>query len=93
MQKQDILSLSFDELLSHCLEMGEKKFRVDQLYQWLWQKRVRSFDEMSNLSKQFREQLQHRFYFQTVKVMSFSSLRLLLEKGPSTLSGVKKGSA
>ncbi|MDR2963930.1 MAG: 23S rRNA (adenine(2503)-C(2))-methyltransferase RlmN [Bacteroidales bacterium] len=66
----DILSLSYEELLAQCLEMGEKKFRVEQLYQWLWQKGVRNFDEMLNLSKSFREQLKQRFYFQTVRVDS-----------------------
>jgi len=50
--------------------MGEKKFRVEQLYQWLWQKGVRNFDEMLNLSKSFREQLKAKFYFQTVQVDS-----------------------
>lgn len=64
----DILSLSYNELLEKCLEMGEKKFRVEQLYQWLWQKGVRNFDEMLNLSKNFREQLKATFYFQTVKI-------------------------
>lgn len=66
----DILSLSYDELLKICLEMGEKKFRVEQLYQWLWQKGVRNFDDMLNLSKTFREQLKTAFYFQTVQVDS-----------------------
>ncbi len=50
--------------------MGEKKFRVEQLYQWLWQKGVRNFDEMLNLSKQFREQLKAKFFFQTVQIDS-----------------------
>lgn len=68
MQKQDILSLSYAQLLEICQEFGEKKFRVDQLYQWIWQKRVRNFTDMSNLSKVFREQLQERFFFQTVKI-------------------------
>jgi 23S rRNA (adenine2503-C2)-methyltransferase len=70
MNSIDILSLSYDELLKICTEMGEKKFRVEQLYQWLWQKGVRNFDEMLNLSKNFREQLKERFYFQTVHVDS-----------------------
>ena len=68
MQKQDILSLSFDELCDSLVELGEKKFRASQVYQWLWQKRVRSFDEMSNVSQQLRDQLAERFFFQTVKV-------------------------
>lgn len=73
MQKQDILTLSYNQLLQICQEFGEKKFRVDQLYQWLWQKRIRNFNDMSNLSKQFREQLQNTFFFQTVKVDTIST--------------------
>jgi 23S rRNA (adenine2503-C2)-methyltransferase len=70
MQKQDILSLSFDQLSAICVELGEKKFRITQLYQWLWQKNVRSFDDMSNLSKPFREKLRELFYFQSLKIES-----------------------
>lgn len=73
MQKQDILSLSYNQILELCQEMGEKKFRVDQLYQWIWQKKVRNFNEMSNLSKPFREQLQEKFFFQTVKIDTIRS--------------------
>lgn len=68
MQKRDILSLSFDELVLALEEFGEKKFRATQLYQWIWQKRVRSFDAMTNLSQKLREQLFENFYFQTIKV-------------------------
>lgn len=68
MQKQDLLSLSFDDLCVSLDKMGEKKFRATQLYQWIWQKRVRSFEEMSNLSQNLREQLAEQFFFQTVKI-------------------------
>ncbi|MGN0073436.1 MAG: 23S rRNA (adenine(2503)-C(2))-methyltransferase RlmN [Coriobacteriales bacterium] len=37
--------------------LGQPKFRVKQLEQWLWQKGVASFDEMTNLSKDLRAQL------------------------------------
>lgn len=70
MQKQDILSLSFESLLTELTELGEKKFRVTQLWQWIWQKRVRSFDEMSNLSQKLREQLSEKYFFQTVKIVT-----------------------
>ncbi len=69
MQKQDILTLSFEELCNTLAELGEKKFRATQLYQWMWQKRVRSFDQMSNLSQKLREQLSEKFYFQTIKAV------------------------
>ncbi|MCQ2959344.1 MAG: 23S rRNA (adenine(2503)-C(2))-methyltransferase RlmN [Bacteroidales bacterium] len=68
MQKKDILSLSFDELCKSLDEFGEKKFRATQVYQWIWQKRVRSFEEMSNISQGLREKLSENFFFQTVKI-------------------------
>jgi 23S rRNA (adenine2503-C2)-methyltransferase len=53
----DIRSLSKDELLAACEAMGEKKFRATQLWEWLWQKSARSFEEMTNLSLDFRAKL------------------------------------
>lgn len=67
MQKQDILSLSFDELVTAMMQFGEKKFRATQVYQWLWQKRVRSFEQMTNLSQSLRDTLSEHFYCQTIK--------------------------
>jgi len=43
--------------------MGEPKFRAGQVYEWLWQKSARSFDEMTNLSKPLREKLKEQFDF------------------------------
>ncbi len=53
----DIRRLSPDELETLALGMGEPRFRAKQLHAWLWQKGVRSFAEMTNLSKGFREHL------------------------------------
>ncbi|MGB1038604.1 MAG: 23S rRNA (adenine(2503)-C(2))-methyltransferase RlmN, partial [Bacteroidia bacterium] len=47
---KDIRSLSKEQLLEACLELGEKKFRANQLWEWLWLKSARSFEEMTNLS-------------------------------------------
>ena len=66
--KQDILSLSFDELSRSLEELGEKKFRANQIYQWIWTKRVRNFNEMSNLSQTLRDRLAETYFFQTVKI-------------------------
>ncbi len=66
--KQDILSLTKGEIKDLCVELGEKSFRAKQLYEWLWQKKVRSFNDMSNLSKPFRDKLDADFYFKTLKV-------------------------
>ena len=65
--KTDIKSLTFDELSGKLLEMGEKKFRIRQIYDWLHVKMVHSFDEMTNLSLTLREQLKKEFYITTLE--------------------------
>lgn len=52
----DIKSMTQAELTAFFAEMGEPKFRAKQVFTWL-HKGVRSFDEMSNLSKPLREKL------------------------------------
>ena len=42
-------------------QIGEKKYRAGQIYEWLWQKSAHSFDEMSNLSKSLRELMEKTF--------------------------------
>jgi len=56
-EKMDIKSLDFDELKALISDMGGQAFRAEQIYGWLHQKGVASFDEMTNLSKDFREKL------------------------------------
>lgn len=62
----DIRKLTKEELKSSLQEMGEPAFRANQLYQWLWEKGVTSFQEMSNLSKGLREKLEERFEIKTI---------------------------
>lgn len=61
MEKQDIKSLTLEELTEAIRQMGDKPFRAKQIYQWLHQKLVADFDEMSNLSKPLREKLKEQF--------------------------------
>ena len=64
--KIDIRQLSLEELISKIAELGEKKFRAKQIHEWLWKKRATSFDQMTNLSKSFRENLQDMFIINAV---------------------------
>ena len=64
--KIDIRNLSKEALESHFIELGEPKFRANQIWQWLWQKGITNFDEMSNLSKSLREKLKSAFYINTI---------------------------
>ena len=64
----DIRSLSKIELIQACEDLGVKKFRANQLWEWLWQKSARSFDEMTNLSKEFRQKLKEKYSFQILSI-------------------------
>ncbi|MGN0307465.1 MAG: radical SAM protein, partial [Lachnospiraceae bacterium] len=53
----DIKSMTPEELKIRVEELGEKGFRSMQLYQWMHEKLAEDYEEMSNLSKGFRERL------------------------------------
>ncbi len=57
MGKIDIRTLNIDEITKIVIEIGESKFRGKQIYEWLNNKLVNSFDEMTNLSKELRIKL------------------------------------
>lgn len=60
-EKKNIRHLNLQELEQYFEAIGEKKFRVRQVYEWLWQKPVQSFDAMSNISKDLRQKLKEEF--------------------------------
>jgi 23S rRNA (adenine2503-C2)-methyltransferase len=64
----NIRDLSKDELLRYFEEMGEKKFRAQQVYEWLWTKHARSFADMTNLSKDLRQKLGENFTLPALSV-------------------------
>lgn len=61
MAKKDIRKQSLEQLKAYFTENGEKAFRAMQVWEWLWQKSARTFDEMSNLSKALRDRLSEDF--------------------------------
>ena len=67
-EKTDILSLSPEELEIAFSDMGEKKFRARQVFDWLHVKKVRSFEEMSNISKQLRTKLSENFCLKSLNI-------------------------
>jgi 23S rRNA (adenine2503-C2)-methyltransferase len=60
----DVRSLTKADLELFFLQHEEKKFRANQVFEWLWKKSGRSFDDMTNLSKEVRLLLQNNFSFQ-----------------------------
>lgn len=65
--KPSIYSLTRDELIAWAIEHGEKKFRASQIWDWLYKKRVQSFDEMTNISKDFIALLNENFVVNPLK--------------------------
>jgi 23S rRNA (adenine2503-C2)-methyltransferase len=61
--KPNIRHLETLDIEKYCQQINQPKFRVKQIEEWLWQKNARGFDDMTNLSKDFRTQLMHDFDF------------------------------
>ena len=65
--KPSIYSLTRQGMQEWALEQGEKKFRADQIWEWLYRKRVQSFEEMTNLSKDLIAKLNDQFVVNPLK--------------------------
>jgi len=66
--KKDIRQLKKEEIINYFVDKGEKAFRAKQVWEWLWTKSARSFPEMTNLSKDIREQLEADFEIRPITV-------------------------
>jgi len=64
--KKNIRDLEIEELKIALEALGEKAFRAKQIYEWLWVKDASTFEEMSNLSKDLRTQLEECFFIDKI---------------------------
>ncbi|TAI46895.1 23S rRNA (adenine(2503)-C(2))-methyltransferase RlmN [Flagellimonas allohymeniacidonis] len=67
-RKKDIRALTKDQLRSFFEGKGDKAFRGNQVYEWLWQKSAHSFEDMTNISKETRNMLDDNFVINHIKV-------------------------
>ncbi|MGJ8735964.1 23S rRNA (adenine(2503)-C(2))-methyltransferase RlmN [Zobellia laminariae] len=67
-QKKDIRALTKEQLRNFFVSNGDKAFRGNQVYEWLWQKAAHSFEGMTNLSKETRDMLEANFVINHIKV-------------------------
>lgn len=68
--RRDIRKLSLDELKNFFTEHGDKAFRAQQVYEWLWKKSAKDFDQMTNLSLPARDMLKQHFVINAIRVDS-----------------------
>lgn len=66
--KRDIRNLSINELKDAMVDMGEKPFRAKQIWEWLWKKGARSFEEMSTLPVSLRNSMSEKYLFNTISI-------------------------
>jgi 23S rRNA (adenine2503-C2)-methyltransferase len=68
--KRDIRALTKEQLRDFFVANGDKAFRGNQVFEWLWSKSLFTFEEMTNISKQTREMLDANFVINHIKVDS-----------------------
>lgn len=66
---KELVSLTLEELTIELEQLGEKKFRAKQVFQWIHEKNALSFDEMTNLSTALREKLKGNYRLTNMKVL------------------------
>lgn len=66
---RNIYDLTIKELEEYFISIGEKSFRSIQVYEGLYKKRFRSFDELSNISKVLRDKLSNDFSTSKIKLL------------------------
>jgi 23S rRNA (adenine2503-C2)-methyltransferase len=67
-EKKDIRSLTKAQLRDFFVANGDKAFRGNQVYEWLWSKASHSFEDMTNVSKETRAMLENNFVINHIKV-------------------------
>ena len=66
--KKDIRALTKEQLREFFEKQGDKAFRGNQVYEWLWEKSAHSFDDMTNVSLETRQMLEENFVINHIKV-------------------------
>ena len=66
---KNIKDYDLKELKEELANIGEKPFRAEQIFKWLYQEKVKSFDEMTNLSLELREKLKQNYTICNFKIL------------------------
>ena len=100
MDKVNMYGLNLEQLSCLMTGLNQSSYRAKQLFSWLYQKDVKTFDEMTDVSKKFREELNEKFSLTlpklfTKQVSEDGTIKLLLEleDGNHTIFPVNSGLA
>ena len=67
---KSIFSITRSKLEEYFISIGEKKFKATQVFEWIYRKDVRSFDDMTNLSKETISKLKEDFEFNSLELVT-----------------------
>ena len=67
--KKNIRNYDLNDLKKEMETLGEKSFRAEQIFKWIFVENVTSFDEMTNLSLELREKLKEKFDLHIFKII------------------------
>lgn len=65
----NIYGITFEELEKYFIEKNDKKFKATQVFDWVYKKRINSFDEMRNVSKDTINTMKNDFYFEQLELI------------------------
>lgn len=65
---ENVYNLTLQDWEEYFVNKGEKKFKGSQVFDWLYRKRVTSFDEMTNIKKDILDMLKKDFTFKTLSI-------------------------
>ena len=66
---QNIYGITFEELEDYFIKNNDKKFKATQVYNWVYKKRITSFEEMRNVSKETINSMKSNFYFDRLEII------------------------
>lgn len=66
--KNNVYNLTLTDLEDYFVNKGDKKFKGQQVFDWLYRKRVESFDEMTNIKKEVLDMLKDEFEMRTISI-------------------------
>ncbi len=74
---ENIYGVTYEKLEEYFLSLNEKKFKANQLYTWLYDKKIKSFDEITDIKKPIIEKIKESFYLGNIKLVNVERDKLV----------------
>ena len=72
---KNIYGMTLSDLETYFISIGDKKFKAIQVFEWLYKKRVSSFQEMTNVKKETLNKIEEDFNLDKLKIIDKKNLK------------------